>query len=98
MAVDGTYTVAVEAFGNRAQGTVELRTEGTGLAGTVRAMGMDAQLQDGRTSGSSFTGSIEGPTPLGTKRFEVSGTVEGDRISGSLAAFMLSIPFEGTRA
>ncbi|MBQ9317791.1 MAG: hypothetical protein IJ203_13345 [Atopobiaceae bacterium] len=98
MAVDGTYRVTVEAMGTTGEGTLELKTQGSKLAGTVRAMGMDVALQDGVVKGQTFSGKIEGPTPMGTMAFKVTGEVSGDRISGKLRAGLIGATFSGTRA
>ena len=98
MAVDGSYQVSVEMMGNKGAGVVTLETSGTRLKGSVVGMGLQAELQDGTVSGDSFSGSIEGPTPLGTMRFKVTGTVTGDRIEGKLSAGLIKAPFSGTRA
>ena len=98
MAVDGTFRVTVEAMGTTEEGLVELKTQGSKLAGTVRAMGMDVALQDGTVNGQTFSGKIEGPTPMGTMTFKVTGEVAGDRISGKLRAGLIGATFAGTRA
>ena len=95
MAVDGTYRVTVEAMGTTGEGTLELKTQGSKLAGTVRAMGMDVA---GVVKGQTFSGKIEGPTPMGTMAFKVTGEVSGDRISGKLRAGLIGATFSGTRA
>lgn len=97
MAVEGTYKVMVDLMGTQAEGIVSLAGDGANLQGKVDGLGMSAELQDGVAKGSSFTGAIEGPTPFGTKRFKVEGTVAGDQISGKLKAGLLVASFSGTR-
>ncbi|MBP3894814.1 MAG: hypothetical protein J6D34_12345 [Atopobiaceae bacterium] len=97
MAVEGTYKVSAELMGSKAEGTVKLVGDGANLQGNVEALGMSAPLMGGVATGSSFMGTIEGPTPLGTKRFKVEGTVTGDKISGRLKAGLLVASFSGTR-
>lgn len=97
MAVDGTYRVILDAFGSSTQGTVTLKSNGQALSGEVYGMGMDAQLENGKVDGQSFSGTIEGPTPLGTMRFKVSGKVDGNAIAGTLKAGLVKATFEGTR-
>ena len=97
MAVEGTYKVSVSYLGNSAEGILNLSGDGGDLQGKVDALGMSASLMDGVAKGSSFAGAIEGPTPLGNKRFKVTGTVVGDRISGTLKSGLLVVSFSGTR-
>lgn len=97
MAVTGSYRVSAEMMGNKAEGTMTLRARGSQLEGTVRGLGMDADLQDGAVSGDTFTGIVEGPTPLGQMRFKVKGTVSGDKVEGTLKAGLMTVKFAGTR-
>lgn len=97
MAVDGTYAVKVEAKGHKVEGTVELVTNGSQLTGTVSGMGMTVPIQNGKVSGQQVSGVVEGPTPLGTMRFKVTGAVTGDTISGKMRAGLISVGFTGTR-
>jgi hypothetical protein len=97
MALDGSYRVKINLMGNSAEGTVVLRTNGSALEGNVTGMGMQAQLQDGKANGDSFSGAIEGPTPLGQMRFKVTGEVDGDRIVGTLRAGLVKAEFAGVR-
>ena len=97
MALVGTYAVTVDMMGSTADGTVSIEERNGVLTGTVEAAGMKAQVENAKASGSSFTGFIEGPTPLGTMRFKVSGTVTGDTIKGKLKAGLISASFQGKR-
>lgn len=97
MALAGTYKVVVESMGNQAEGMVRIEERGGKLTGVVEAMGMNAEVEDFKATGSSFSGSIEGPTPLGTMRFKVNGAVKGDTIEGVLRAGLVGAKFKGTR-
>ena len=97
MAIDGTYAVSTEFKGRKIEGTAELKTDGSKLTGTLCGLGMTAEIQDGKVDGENVSGVVEGPTPLGNKRFKVTGTVVGDRISGTLKSGLLIVSFAGTR-
>ena len=97
MALVGTYAVTVDMMGSTADGPVSIEERNGVLTGTVEAAGMKAQVENAKASGSSVTGFIEGPTPLGTMRFKVSGTVTGDTIKGKLKAGLISASFQGKR-
>lgn len=97
MAVDGTYRVVGEAMGRRAEGTLELKTNGANLEGTVRIGSHQVTLQDGKAKGNTFTAKVQADTPMGNMKAKVSGAVEGDRISGTIKALMVSAKFEGSR-
>lgn len=97
MAVDGTYKIAGDAMGTKLEGTLELKSAGATLAGTARIGSQVIELEDGKASGDTFTGRLAAPTPMGTMKFKVNGTVAGDKISGTLKAMMVSAKFEGSR-
>lgn len=98
MAVEGTYKVTIEAMGQKGSGTLDLHVSGDKLTGSVNAGGMVVELQNGRVSGNSFTGTVEADTPLGHKKANVKGSVSGNAISGELRAGLLKATFSGTRA
>lgn len=98
MALAGTYKVTVDFMGNKADGIVRIEENNGKYRGVVEAMGMTAEVEGFKASGSSFSGTIEGPTPMGTMRFKVSGTVKGDVIEGSLRAGLVGAKFKGKLA
>ena len=97
MALDGTYRVLVEAMGKKAEGTVELKTNGSKAEGMVHALGMDVPLQNGKVSGQTVTGIVEGPTPIGHLKCKVKATVNGDQVTGTIKALLVNASFTGTR-
>lgn len=92
--LDGTWNV--EARGR--QGTLTLRAEGSTLSGRVDVMGITADIHDGRANGSSFTGRIEAQGPVGPVKATLSGTAEGDTLSGAIKVGIIKTKLTGTRA
>ena len=97
MAVDGTYRIAGEGMGVQLDGTLNLQTSGSTLTGTAHLLGRDIPVQNGKVSGNALTATIEAPTPMGNMKFKVNATVDGEKISGTLKALMVSADFYGKR-
>lgn len=97
MAVDGTYRVAGEAMGKQIEGTIDLQTSGSALTGTAHILGTDASIENGKVKGNELTGSVSAATPMGHMKFKVKASVDGERISGTLKALLLSVDFYGKR-
>jgi hypothetical protein len=92
--LDGTWNV--EARGR--QGTIALHTDGAALTGRVDVMGIVADIEDGRVNGSSFTGTIEADGPVGHVKAKLSGTADGDSLSGAIKVGIVKTKLTGTRA
>lgn len=97
MAIDGTYRVVVEAMGKKAEGTVEITTSGSKAEGVVHVLGMDVPLQQGKVSGNTVTGIVEASSPMGHAKCKVKATVDGDKVTGTLKAMLVSAKFSGVR-
>ena len=98
MAIDGTYKGTAKAFLGSADFELRLETSGTALSGTASVMGIEAELQNGKVDGDSFSFQAEGDSPLGHMVLDVKGTVSGDRITGAAKAGGMSAKLEGARA
>lgn len=97
MAIDGTYQMTGEGMGLQLDGTLELKTSGSALQGTAHILGAAYALDDGTVTGDAFKASVTAPTPMGKMKLKIKGTVDGDKITGSISALMVSATFEGTR-
>lgn len=97
MAIDGSYRVVVEAMGKKVEGIVEVTTNGSKAEGVVHALGMDVPLQNGKVSGQTVTGVVEGASPIGRLKCKVSATVDGDKVTGTLKSLLVSAKFNGVR-
>lgn len=93
-AVDGTWKVAARGQ----EGTLTLNGEGDKLAGHISVAGIEADIQDGKLNGSSFTGLVEATGPVGKVNAKLSGTVSGDSLSAVLKVGIMKTKVAGTRA
>ncbi len=98
MAADGTWNLTMDTPMGERKATLVAKTAGGALTGTQSADGNEAEIFEGTASGDSVAWkvSITSPMPL---TLEFSGTVDGDKMSGTMSAgFYGSWPFTGTRA
>ena len=96
-AIDGTYRIAGEGMGMSLEGTLDMQTSGSSLTGTANILGRDIAIQNGKVNGNTITATIEAPTPMGNMKFKVNAKVEGEKISGTLKALLVSADFYGKR-
>lgn len=97
MAIDGTYKGTARALFGSADFELRFETSGTALFGTASVMGIEAELQNGKVNGDSFSFQAEGDSPLGHMVLNVTGSVTGDRITGAAKAGGMSAKLEGAR-
>ena len=98
MSADGTWTTTMNTPMGAQNGTMELKTEGNTLTGTLSGPQGSLDIEDGTVDGNSlaFKASVTSPMAM---TLEFSATVDGDSISGDvkLGAFG-NATFTGTRA
>jgi hypothetical protein len=98
MSADGTWNTTMNTPMGAQNGTLELKTDGTKLTGTLKGPQGSLDLEDGSVDGDSlaFKASITSPMAM---TLEFTGKVDGDNISGNvkLGAFG-NATFSGTRA
>ena len=98
MAIDGKWEITINSPMGAQKATLDLKQEGGTLSGTQTAMQGTQPLADGKVDGNnlSWSASITQPMPM---TLEFSGTVNGDKLSGSVKAGTFgSFPFSGGRA
>ncbi|MGZ5922002.1 MAG: hypothetical protein ACXWLT_09575 [Rhizomicrobium sp.] len=98
MAIDGKWEITINSPMGAQKATLDLKNEGGTLSGTQTAMQGTQPLTNGKVDGNSlsWSASITSPMPM---TLEFSGTVEGDKLSGSVKAGAFgSFPFNGGRA
>jgi hypothetical protein len=99
MSADGTWKVVMKTPIGERKGTLTVQSAGGSLSGKMtNDEGNSTDIFDGKASGNavSFKAAIKNPMPL---TLEFSGSVDGDKISGTVnAAGVGSWPFSGTRA
>lgn len=94
MSVAGKYDIVVQSPMGPQPSTLEINEDGTG---TQSAQGRTQPISNGKIDGNniSWSNSITTPFPM---TLEFSGTVDGDKISGTVKAGSFgSFPFSGTR-
>jgi hypothetical protein len=98
MSVDGSWNLVVSTPMGDRQANLSVKAEGSALKGTQAADGNSTEIFDGTVNGNeaSWKVSITDPMPM---TLEFTGTINGDKISGSvqLGTFGTS-SFSGTRS
>lgn len=97
MAVDGKWEIVINSPMGAQKATLELATSGASLTGSQTAAQGSGPLENGKVDGAavSWSAKITSPMPL---TLDFSGTVEGDKMSGSVKAGAFgSFPFAGSR-
>jgi hypothetical protein len=99
MAVDGTWKLTVNTPMGAQDSTLVISSSGATLTGTQSAGSSEGRpIDDGKVSGNtiSWKASITRPMPM---TLEFSGTVQGDKLDGSVKLGMFgTAPFTGVRA
>ncbi|MDE0063000.1 MAG: hypothetical protein OXP09_07710 [Gammaproteobacteria bacterium] len=98
MSADGTWNTTMNTPMGAQQATLELKTDGSSLTGTMSGQQGTIELKDGAADGDSLSWKVDITTPM-AMTLEFSATVDGDSISGNvkLGAFGTA-SFSGTRA
>ena len=98
MSADGTWNTTMNTPMGAQQGTLELKTDGGALTGTLSGAQGTIELKDGVADGDSLSWKADITTPM-AMTLEFTATVDGDSISGNvkLGAFGTA-SFSGTRA
>lgn len=98
MAVDGKWEITINSPMGAQKATLDLKSEGGTLSGTQTAMQGTQPVTNGKIDGNnlSWSAAITSPMPM---TLEFAGTVDGDKLSGSVKAGAFgSFPFNGGRA
>ena len=98
MSADGTWNTTMNTPMGAQNGTMELKTDGASLSGTLTSPQGTIELEDGTVDGDALTWKAAITTPM-AMTLEFSATVDGDSMSGDvkLGAFG-NATFTGTRA
>jgi hypothetical protein len=98
MSAAGTWKLAMQTpIGERAV-TLTLQAAGAALTGKMSAEdGNAVDIYEGKLAGNgaSWKANIKNPMPL---TLEFSGTVDGDKMAGTVNAAVGSWPFSGSRS
>ena len=98
MSVDGTWNTTMNTPMGAQQGTLELKTDGGTLTGSLSGAQGTLELQEGTVDGNELAWKADITSPM-AMTLEFTATVDGDNISGNvkLGAFG-NAPLSGTRA
>ena len=97
MAVDGKWEIVINSPLGAQKAQLEFKADGAGLTGSQQAAQGSGPLENGKIDGNavSWSAKITSPMPM---TLDFAGTVEGDKLSGSVKAGSFgSFPFTGTR-
>jgi hypothetical protein len=97
MSVAGTFAIVVDSPIGQQEGSLDYTVDGDVLTGSASALGETAEISDGKVDGNSFSHKIKTKTSMGKMKMQVSGTVDGDTISGEFKMTFGSMPFTGVR-
>jgi hypothetical protein len=98
MSAAGTWKLAMQTPIGERKATLTLQAAGGALTGKMTAdEGGSIDIYDGKLAGNSasWKANIKNPMPL---TLEFSGTVDGDKIAGTVNAAVGSWPFSASRA
>ncbi|HEY1876260.1 MAG TPA: hypothetical protein VGG66_02280 [Rhizomicrobium sp.] len=98
MAVDGKWEIVINSPLGAQKASLDIKTVGNVLTGTLQEAQGSGPLENGKVEGNMLTWSakITNPMPL---TLDFAGTVEGDKLSGSVKAGSFgSFPFTGSRS
>ena len=97
MAVDGKWEIVINSPLGAQKAQLDLKAEGGSLSCSQQAAQGSGPLENGKIDGNniSWSAKITSPMPM---TLDFAGTVEGDKLSGSVKAGSFgSFPFTGTR-
>ncbi|HEY0267085.1 MAG TPA: hypothetical protein VGC16_10055 [Rhizomicrobium sp.] len=98
MAVDGKWEITINSPLGAQKAVLDLTADGNSLSGTQTAQQGSGPIENGKVDGNavSWSGKITSPLPL---TLDFNGTVDGDKLSGSVKAGSFgSFPFTGSRS
>ena len=95
--IDGTYKIQMDSPVGAKEGTAVLITSGEKLTGSLTAMGVQIDIENGKVNDNSFTFGGKLESFVGPVIFAVGGSVEGDTIQGIAHIANRDFVFTGTR-
>lgn len=100
--LDSSLDGAWKATLNSPMGTQEVlfryHVQGEELTGTVTLLGEEVPIENGHSTTTGFTHEYRMNSPVGKIKVRVTGTVDGDTITGSLKIPVGTLPYEAKRA
>jgi hypothetical protein len=97
MAVDGKWEIVINSPLGAQKAQLDIASKDGALTGTQTAQQGSGPLENGKVDGNNVSWSAKITTPL-PLTLDFNGTVEGDKLSGSVKAGSFgSFPFTGSR-
>ena len=96
--IDGTYKIQMDSPVGAKEGTAVLITSGEKLTGSLTAMGVQIDIENGKVTDNSFTFGGKLESFVGPVIFAVGGSVEGDTIQGIAHIANRDFVFTGYRS
>ena len=96
--IDGTYKIQMDSPVGAKEGTAVLITSGEKLTGSLTAMGVQIDIENGKVNDNSFTFGGKLESFVGPVIFAVGGSVEGDTIQGIAHIANRDFVFTGTKS
>jgi hypothetical protein len=101
MSVAGKFAIVVDSPIGQKEGFLDYVVDGDVLTGSASALGETTEIFDGKVDGNTFSHmikmKIKTKAPMNKIKMQVSGTVDGDTVSGEFKMALASMPFTGTR-
>lgn len=95
--LSGTYSITIEVPGETLPATLALTQAGTSLTGQLRTAMGNADIRNGKVADSGFSFSAEVPYGGVSINIDVTGSVTGNNISGTINTDQGAVPFSGTK-
>ena len=93
------YNVVAKApMLGRQKGKYDFKNNDGAISCVVTFMKREVPVEELVIDGNSFSGICNAPSPMGTMKLEVSGTIDGNAISGMMKTPMGDMPYTGERA
>ena len=98
MAVDGKWNVTLTTPRGSRDATLELRTSGAILSGSWGGPQGNQEFSGGTVEGNIVAWAVQTSGPMGPMTLRFQGTVEGDKMTGSVEMPMGAGSFSAARA
>jgi imidazolonepropionase-like amidohydrolase len=95
--VGGNFSISIDIPGQPITSTLALTQQGAQLTGTMQSQAGTSPIKDGKVTADGFTFSSTVPFGGSSVEITVKGTVEGNKISGTIDSPQGAVSFSGTK-
>lgn len=96
--MDGKYNILLNTPMGVERGVILFKTNGSALSGIINAKGVNNEFYGGKVSGNRFEFSGEIRMLMMRIKYNATGTVEGNRLTGTVRTMYGNFSVSGTRA